>query len=156
MQQTYAPLITLLVAGILSVIFRNIPSNSALAVVLREIFQSGWNYINVNGELIHKSEVKARLSKVVAIVVCLFTFAMTTACGAVNANIATATATLSSGQTIQFQYCVVITDTAVLASGAEMNCFTDSAQATLFANAVANVTDGSVTIIKQAKPRATK
>jgi len=156
MQQTYAPLITLLVAGILSVIFRNIPSNSALAVILREIFQSGWNYINVNGELIHKSEVKARLSKVVAIVVCLFTFAMTTACGAVNANIATATATLSSGQTIQFQYCVVITDTAVLASGAEMNCFTDSAQATLFANAVANVTDGSVTIIKQAKPRATK
>jgi len=156
MQQTYAPLITLLVAGILSVIFRNIPSNSALAVVLREIFQSGWNYINVNGELIHKSEVKARLSKVVAIVICIFAFAMTTACGAVNANIATATATLSSGQTIQFQYCVVITDTAILANGAEMNCFTDSTQATLFANAIANVTDGSVTIVKQAKPRAIK
>jgi len=149
-------LITLIVGGVLSAIFRNIPSTSWIAILIREVFQSGWNYLNVNGQLLSKNEIKDKLTKLVAIVVCLFTFAMTTACGAVNANIATATATLSSGQTIQFQYCVVITDTAILANGAEMNCFTDSAQATLFANAIANITDGSVTIIKQAKPRAAK
>jgi len=155
-QAVIGGLITLIVGAVLSAIFRNNPSTSWIAILIREVFQSGWNYLNVNGQLLSKNEIKDKLTKLVAIVVCLFTFAMTTACGAVNANIATATATLSSGQTIQFQYCVVITDTAILANGAEMNCFTDSAQATLFANAIANITDGSVTIIKQAKPRAAK
>ena len=152
----FTSLITLIVGGILSAVVRNTPSTNWIVQALRVVLQSGWNYFQQNGALLSRSEVKEKLTKVVAIVVCLFAFAMTTACGAVNANIATATATLSSGQTIQFQYCVVITDTAILASGAEMNCFTDSAQATLFANSIANVTDGSVTIIKQAKPRATK
>jgi hypothetical protein len=97
-----------------------------------------------------------KLSKVVAIVVCLFAFAVTTACGSVSAKYATATATLSDGQTIQFQYCVVVTDTAILANGAEMNCFTDEAQAKLLAASLASITDGSVTIISRAKPRAAK
>ena len=146
--------ITLFVGAIFSVIFRNLPSTSLLALVIREVFQSGWNYLDVNGQLLSKSEVKEKISKLLVVAVCLFTLLSSTACGAINANIATATATLSNGQTIQFQYCVVITDTAILASGAEMNCFTDSAQAALFAASIANVTDGSVTIIKSAKPRA--
>jgi len=149
-------LITLIVGGILSAIFRNLPSSSWIAIVIREVFQSGWNYFNVNGQLLSKNEIKEKLSKVAAIVVCLFTFTLTTACGSVTAKYATATATLSDGQTIQFQYCVVVTDTAILANGAEMNCFTDEAQAKLLAASLASITDGSVTIIKQAKPRATK
>ena len=149
--------ITLLVGSILSVIFRNLPSTSLLALIIREVFQSGWNYLNVNGQLLSKNEIKEKLTKVATVLLCLFALLSTmTACGAINANFATATATLSSGQTIQFQYCVVITDATILADGAEMNCFTDEAQATLLANALANVTDGSVTIIKQAKPRAAK
>jgi hypothetical protein len=150
----FGGIITLIVTSVLSVIFRNLPSTSWIAAFIRAVVQSGWNYFNINGLLVHRSEVADKLSKIACVTVALFALLLTQACGAVSANIATATATLSTGQTIQFQYCVVIMDTAILANGAEMNCFTDSAQATLFANAIANVTDGSVTIIKQAKPRA--
>lgn len=145
--------ITLIVTSVLSVIFRNLPSTSWLAALIRAVVQSGWNYFNVNGMLVHRSEVAEKLSKIACVTVALFALLLTQACGAISANYATATATLSTGQTISFQWCVVITDSALFAGDAEMNCFTDSAQATLFANSIANVTDGSVTIIKQAKPR---
>lgn len=150
---TLTALITLIVGGVLSAIFRNTPSTSWIVQAARVVFQSGWNYFNVNGLLVHRSEVAEKLSKIACVTLALFALVLTQACGAVSANFATATATLSNGQTIAFQYCVVVTDTAILAHGAEMNCFTDEAQATLLANALVNVTDGSVTIIKQAKPR---
>jgi len=150
----FTSLITLIVGGVLSAVVRNTPSTNWIIQLLRVVLQSGWNFFQQNGSLLSRSEVREKLSKLVAVAVCLFALLSSTACGAINANIATATATLSNGQTIQFQYCVVITDTAILANGAEMNCFTDSAQAELFAASIANVTDGSVTIIKSAKPRA--
>lgn len=151
---TLTALITLIVGGVLSAIFRNTPSTNWIVQAARVVFQSGWNYFNVNGLLVHRSEVAEKLSKITCVTLALFALLLTQACGAISANYATATATLSTGQTISFQWCVVITDSALFAGDAEMNCFTDSAQATLFANSIANVTDGSVTIIKQAKPRA--
>jgi len=149
-------LVTLVVSGILSAIFRNVPSTNWIVQLVRGVLQSGWNYFaqetEKGVELIHRSDVQEKLSKVASLVLLLCTLSLallSTACGSVNANLAVATATMTDGTTITFQYCVVVTDSAILSTGASMTCFADATQANAFAVSTASTTDAAVTVIKK-------
>ena len=72
-------------------------------------------------------------------------------CGGVTADLAVATATkVPTGAQVNFPYCVIVQDTAILANGAVMACLTDSASADkLAAEYAKSPTVVSVTVVKK-------
>jgi len=87
-------IVTLVLQGILSAIFRNVQKNAWWVQIIRWVLQSGWNYFQAGSETIHRTEVAQRVAKAAMFAMCLVGLAgvlnVVTACTSVTPSMTSA------------------------------------------------------------------